>query len=81
VPISVVAVAGPPGATLVSESEGAALLVVGHRGRGALAGTILGSVGLHCLRHASCPVTVVPAVRRDGRAPSEIGPVAGAGRQ
>lgn len=67
VPVSVVAVPGPPGVALVRESEGAALLVVGRRRRGALAGTVLGSVGSYCLRRASCPVTVVPAVGRDVR--------------
>ena len=77
VPVSIVAVPGPPGVALVRESDGAALLVVGHRRRGALAGTVLGSVGLYCVRHASCPVTVVPAVRPDGRALPENDPVSG----
>ncbi|WP_112133404.1 universal stress protein [Glycomyces dulcitolivorans] len=46
---------------LVERSETADLLVVGSRGRGALAGTLLGSVGLHCVTHARCPVVVVRA--------------------
>jgi nucleotide-binding universal stress UspA family protein len=59
---------GPPGPTLVGAAQGAESLVVGHRGRGAAASALLGSVGLHCVLHASCPVTVVPrAGRGDGQ--------------
>lgn len=65
-PVSIVAVAGPPGAVLMTESEGAALLVVGHRGRGVLASAVLGSVTLHCLLNASCPVTVVSTDHHGG---------------
>jgi nucleotide-binding universal stress UspA family protein len=53
------AIAGPPGPVLVDASDGADLLVLGHRGRGALRSALLGSVGLHCVLHATCPVTVV----------------------
>ena len=47
-------------AVLVEEAADADLLVVGHRGHGALGSTLLGSVGLRCVLHAPCPVTVVP---------------------
>ena len=59
VPISVEARAGRPGDVLVDAAEGAALLVVGHRGRGSVSSVLLGSVGLQCVLHATCPVTVV----------------------
>jgi nucleotide-binding universal stress UspA family protein len=78
VPVSIVAVPGPPGDALVRESVGTALLVVGHRRRGALASAALGSVGLYCVRHAACPVTVVSADRPDGHAPQGTDPVFGA---
>ena len=59
VSIAVEAIVGHPGAVLCSAAEGAELLIVGHRGRGTVASTIIGSVGLHCVLHASCPVVVV----------------------
>jgi len=50
---------GRPADVLIEVSRRAALLVVGHRGRGPLTSALLGSVGLHCVLHAVCPVTVV----------------------
>ncbi|MET9232223.1 universal stress protein [Lentzea sp. NPDC003310] len=44
---------------LVEQSEGAALLVVGARGSGGLAGMVLGSTSQAVLRHAPCPVLLV----------------------
>ena len=45
------------------------LLVVGHRGRGGFKSAVLGSVGLHCVLHATCPVTVVRPERVAAPAP------------
>ncbi len=52
-------VAGHPARALLTAAEGADLLVVGSRGHGELSGMLLGSVGLHCVAHAPCPVVVV----------------------
>ena len=64
------AIAGPPGPVLVEASEGADLLVLGHRGRGALRSALLGSVGLHCVLHATCPVTIVRAAKAAEQVPT-----------
>ncbi|GAA4735398.1 universal stress protein [Modestobacter marinus] len=59
VPVSIVAVEGPAGDALVQRAAGAALLVVGSRSRSRLPGVLLGSIALHCVVHAPCPVMVV----------------------
>jgi nucleotide-binding universal stress UspA family protein len=51
-----------PAHALIRAAEDAELLVVGHRGLGAI-GSALGSVALRCVLHASRPVTVVPPAR------------------
>jgi nucleotide-binding universal stress UspA family protein len=50
---------GHPAMVLVDESAGADLLVVGSRGHGAFHGMLLGSVSIHCVTTALCPVVVV----------------------
>ncbi len=52
-------VEGHPAKVLVDRSADADLLVVGSRGHGGFTGMLLGSVGLHALAHAACPVLVV----------------------
>lgn len=46
--------------SLVDLSHGARMLVVGARGLGGLTGLLLGSVSEQCVRHAACPVLVIP---------------------
>lgn len=50
---------GHPAQVLVRESGEADLLVVGHRGHGGFTGMLVGSVSMHCVSTAACPVVVV----------------------
>jgi nucleotide-binding universal stress UspA family protein len=51
---------GDPGKVLVQLSADADGLVLGGHGYRKAGLTVIGSVAAYCLRHASCPVTVVP---------------------
>ncbi|MCW2779252.1 MAG: UspA [Frankiales bacterium] len=51
---------GEPGPTLVQQSAQAGLLVLGAPSHGRLLGAVLGAASAVVLRHASCPVMVVP---------------------
>jgi len=68
----VVVCAGAAAAHLVQRSEGAALLVVGSRGRGAVRSAVAGSVALHCAAHARCPVVVVHPWTVPAREPARV---------
>ena len=61
VPLDVRVVPGRAAMALLDQADHADLLVVGHRGRGAVASACLGSVGLECVLRARCPVAVVRA--------------------
>ncbi|MFR9802362.1 universal stress protein [Pseudonocardia sp. RS010] len=76
VPVDVLALPGSPASVLLAQAEDADDLVVGHRGRGGMASTLLGSVGLQCVLHAPCRVTVVRPPRTS---PVAAGQAAGSG--
>ncbi len=59
VPVTQHVVEGPAGPALLTQADGAALLVVGARGRAAFPGMLIGSVAEYCVRHGACPVVVV----------------------
>jgi nucleotide-binding universal stress UspA family protein len=46
---------------LCSASGGAQLIVLGSHGHGQVFEAVLGSVSQYCVRHAHCPVVVIPA--------------------
>lgn len=62
--------------TLVDMSKGAAMVVVGSRGHGAM-GTLLGSVSAGVVQHAHCPVAVIhdedPLMPHPAQAPVLVG--------
>lgn len=49
----------PDELTDYTEKVGAAILVLGSRGRGRVAGAVLGSTSLRCLKQAKIPVLIV----------------------
>lgn len=53
-------VEGHPAQVLLRTVTPSDLLVVGSRGHGTFAGTLLGSISQHLVAHACCPVVVVP---------------------
>jgi nucleotide-binding universal stress UspA family protein len=64
-------VEGYPAEVLVRAAKGADLLVVGSRGHGGFTSALIGSVSLHCVLHAHCPVLVVRGQEDHGlRVPS-----------
>jgi nucleotide-binding universal stress UspA family protein len=60
VPIAAEVVLGNPAHKLAEAARDANILVVGSRGHGRLRQAVLGSVSEDCIRHAPCPVVVVP---------------------
>jgi nucleotide-binding universal stress UspA family protein len=64
---------GEPVPVLLDAAKGAALLVVGNRGRGGFASLLLGSVGQQVATHAPCPVAVVRGRREVTEGPIVVG--------
>jgi nucleotide-binding universal stress UspA family protein len=60
VPVATRLSIGNPADVVIRESEGAALVVVGSRGRGAVRSRLFGSVSRVVTERARCPVVVVP---------------------
>ena len=59
--VDVVEAVGDTAHELVRMSDGLDVLVTGSRDQGAVKRLLLGSVSTHVVRHATCPVIVVPA--------------------
>lgn len=60
---------GDPATVLVERAKDATMLVVGSHGKGRLQQALAGSVGSACLRHATCPVAVIPPPARTPDSP------------
>jgi nucleotide-binding universal stress UspA family protein len=58
VEVEPLAIEGAAASVLVEVAEDADLLVVGSRGRGGLAGLLLGSISQQVAQHAPCPVVI-----------------------
>ena len=58
--------AGRPGRELADRSQDADLMVVGSRGYGPLAAVMLGGATHTLIRHATCPVLILPRGTRNG---------------
>jgi nucleotide-binding universal stress UspA family protein len=69
--VEIVATEGDPAKLLAEQSRHADLVVVGARGRGGIAGWLLGSVSQELLRHSICPVAVVRSPDKDKVAAAE----------
>jgi nucleotide-binding universal stress UspA family protein len=63
--VEMVATEGHPAEHLAEQSRHADLVVVGARGRGGIAGWLLGSVSQELLRHSFCPLAVVRSPDKD----------------
>jgi len=64
VPVQQQVIEGEPGKTLVAASAEATLLVLGSHGHSRLFQALVGSVTAECVRHAACPVVIIPPVHR-----------------
>ena len=62
---------GAAAPVLIDAGRGAALLVLGSRGRGGFMGLLLGSVSQQCAQHPPCPVVILPPVQEEESASGE----------
>ena len=73
VPLEVRVRAGIPAPVLAEAAGDAALLVVGHRGRGLVGRAVLGSTALRVLSLAPCPVVVARPREAEANGPVVVG--------
>ena len=74
-PITKSSMEGDPTRVLPELARGAAMLVIGRHRGGLVRQALMGSVSAVCVRHASCPVVVIPtAIPTAGPQPEEKQP-------
>ncbi len=59
VSVNAISKCASPAAALLSQAEGAALLVVGSHGSSGWRAVLLGSTAVQCMHHAPCPIAIV----------------------
>ncbi|MFJ6619138.1 universal stress protein [Kitasatospora sp. NPDC091335] len=72
-------VLGHAAEVLLDAAEDADLLVLGSRGRGTFARTLLGSVSTRCAVHGACPVVIIRSGGTATGPPRSVTTIAGAG--
>lgn len=70
-------VEGHPVKALLTAARRARMLVLGSHGHGRLHHAVLGSISEECVRHATCPVVVVPLPHHDAETPGAVALPAG----
>ncbi|WP_327002079.1 universal stress protein [Dactylosporangium sp. NBC_01737] len=76
-PVAREVVEGHPVKVLLDAARRASLLVLGSHGHGRLRHAVLGSISEECVRHATCPVVVIPLPRHDTETPNAVAVPAG----
>jgi len=72
VPIATEVLEGNAAVQLAEAARDADLLVVGSRGHGQVHHAVLGSVSEGCIRHAICPVVVLPVPHETTAHPADL---------
>jgi nucleotide-binding universal stress UspA family protein len=62
--VTVSVATGNPAEELIKASRDADLLVLGSRGLGGFGRLMMGSVSSQVMRHAACPVAIIPGMRQ-----------------
>ena len=76
-PVAREVVEGNPVNVLVDAARRARMLVLGSHGHSRLRHAALGSISAECVRHASCPVVIIPVPHHDAETPDAVAVPAG----
>lgn len=76
-PVAREVVQGDPVRVLLDAARHARMLVLGSHGNSRFHHAVLGSISEKCVRHATCPVVVIPVPRHDAVTPNAVAVPAG----